>query len=282
MSKIYFITGASSGFGQALAEAVLERGDSAIIAARKKADLSDLASRFPDTALAVDLDITKSDQRKAALAAGVQRFGHVDVLANCAGQGSLGAAEEFSSTQLRDHLEVNFFGVVELIRECLPSMRARKSGHLVTITSIGGLVNLAGFSIYGASKFGLEGFSEALHDEVKSLGIHVTLVEPGAFRTKFSGAANLRPATHLADYDPVLEPIRKMLYGNDGKQPGDPKKAALAIIAAVENKNPPLHLLLGADAFQMWEKKRTALEKDISDWRQIGSKTGFEGPAANS
>jgi short-subunit dehydrogenase len=136
---------------------------------------------------------------------------------------------------------------------------------------------MGGFALYCASKFALEGFSEGLRDEVKPLGIHVTIVEPGAFRTEFSGDANMRPQTPMSDYEPVVEPLRQYLYGSNGKQPGDPHKAALAMIEAVESDDPPLRLMLGADAYGLWEKKRAALDEELAKWRSVGENTAFEG-----
>jgi short-subunit dehydrogenase len=189
----------------------------------------------------------------------------------------LGALEEFSSEQIRQQFEVNFFGVLELTREVLPTMREQKSGHILNLTSIGGLASVGGFALYCATKFAVEGFSEALRDEVKPLGIKVTIVEPGAFRTEFAGASNVRPAQQIEDYKPVIEPIQQYLYGNDGKQPGDPRKAAEAMIEAVESDNPPLRLMLGADAYGLWEKKLSEMQAEFADWRKIGESTAFDG-----
>lgn len=277
MSKVYLITGTSSGFGRALAEAALERGDKVILTARKLTDIEELATQYKDNALAVKLDVTNQDERQAAVKAALEKFGRVDVLANIAGQGSLGALEEFSSEQIRKQFEVNFFGVLELTREILPVMRKQRSGHILNLTSIGGVASLGSFALYCATKFAVEGFSEALRDEVKPLGIRVTIVEPGAFRTEFAGAANVRPEKTIDDYKPVVEPIRQYLYGNDGKQPGDPHKAALAMIEVVESANPPLRLMLGADAFGLWEKKRAEMDTDFSKWRKVGEDTAFDG-----
>ncbi|HEV2802777.1 MAG TPA: oxidoreductase [Pyrinomonadaceae bacterium] len=277
MSKVYFITGTSTGFGRALAEAVLARGDRAVLTARKVETVAELAERYGDSALAVRLDVTSEDERRRALQEALGKFGRVDVLVNNAGQGSLGALEEFTSEQIRAQFEVNFFGAVEMTREVLPVMRAQGSGHILNISSIGGLAAIGGFALYCATKFALEGFSEALRDEVKPQGLRVTIIEPGAFRTSFSGEANMRPASHIAEYDPVVEPIRQYLYGNDGKQPGDPRKAALAMIAAVESDDPPLRLMLGADAAGLWETKRAAMEEEFARWREVGMKTAFDG-----
>lgn len=277
MSKVYLITGASSGFGRSLAEAVLSRGDKAVLAARRFADLEGLAAQYKDNAIAVKLDVTNQSERQQAVKSAIEKFGRVDVLANIAGQGSLGALEEFSSEQIRQQFEVNFFSVLEMTREILPVMRQQKSGHILNLTSIGGLASVGGFALYCATKFAVEGFSEALRDEVKPLGIHVTIVEPGAFRTEFAGTSNMRPENPIDDYKPVIEPIQQYLYGNDGKQPGDPQKAALAMIEVIEASNPPLRLMLGADAFGLWQKKRTAMEEEFSAWRKVGEETAFDG-----
>lgn len=277
MSKVYFITGTSSGFGRALAEAVLERGDRAVLTARKPEQVQDLIERYPETALAVRLDVTKADDRAAAVAAALERFGRVDVLVNNAGRGSLGAAEEFSEEQFREQMELHFFGPIELIRVLLPTLRAQGSGHILNLTSIGGLASVGGFSNYCASKFALEGYSEALRDELKPLGIRVTIIEPGAFRTEFAGDVNMRPVQEMDEYQPVIEPIRQYLYGGAGKQPGDPAKAAQAMIVVVESENPPLRLMLGADAIGLWGQKRDALEEEIAQWRATSEATAFEG-----
>lgn len=275
MSKVYFITGTSSGFGKALAETALEQGERVILAARKIADIEKLAAQYEENALAVKLEVTNADDRQSAIQAALEKFGRVDVLANIAGVGSLGALEEFSSAQIRQQFEVNCFGVLEMTREILPVMREQRSGHILNLTSIGGLAAVGAFALYCATKFAVEGFSEALRDEVKPLGIKVTLVEPGAFRTEFAGASNVRPEKAIDDYKPVIEPIQNYLYGNDGKQLGDPRKAAEAMIQVVESENPPLRLMLGADAFGLWEQKRAAIDAEFSKWRKVGTETAF-------
>jgi NAD(P)-dependent dehydrogenase (short-subunit alcohol dehydrogenase family) len=276
VSKTYFITGASSGFGHALAEAALARGDQVVLAARRTEAPETLARSNPDAALAVRLDVTDPAAREQAVRAALKRFGRVDVLANIAGRGSLGAAEEFTPSQLREQLELNFFAAAEMTRALLPSMRAQGSGHILNLTSIGGLVSVGGFGPYCASKFALEGWSEALCDEVKAFGIRVTIVEPGAFRTEFAGDKNMRPEQQLAAYRPVIEPIEKYLYGNDGKQPGDPQRAALAMIEVVESTDPPLRLMLGADAIGLWDKKLAAMQAEFNRWRETAMATAFD------
>ena len=277
MSRVYLITGTSTGFGRALAEAVLERGDRVVLTARKTEAVEDLARKYQDDALAVKLDVTVAEERTAAVRAAIERFGRIDVLINNAGQGSLGAIEEFSSEQIRKQFEVNCFGVIEMTREVLPVMREQKSGHILNVTSIGGLASIGGFAVYCATKFAVEGFSEGLRDEVKPLGIRVTIVEPGAFRTNFAGDSNVRSETEIDAYQPVVEPLRQYLYGSDGKQPGDPRKAAKAMIQIVETENPPLRLMLGADAYGLWEQKRAAEREEFEAWRETGINTAFDG-----
>ena len=276
MRRIWLITGASSGFGRALAEAVLGRGDYVVIGARRTDPLKRVAALAPDRALAIKLDVTEASDRKQAVAATLQRFGRIDVLANIAGRGSLGAAEEFSAEQLREQLEVNFFAAAEMTRLVLPEMRSKSNGHILQMTSIGGLVAFQGFAPYCASKFALEGWSEALREEISSLWIKVTIVEPGAFRTEFAGLNNMRPERRLAAYRAVIDPVEKYLYGGDGQQPGDPKMAAVAMIAAVESSEPPFRLILGSDAIELLERKKAALDSDLARWGQVGIETKFE------
>ena len=279
MQRVWFITGASSGFGRALAEAVLKRGDEAVVCARRRAALDALAAPYGKSALAIELDVTDADARLRAVAAALDRFGRIDVLANIAGRGSLGAAEEFSLEQLREQMEVNFFAAAEMTLAVLPVMRTQRSGRILQLTSVGGLVSIGGFGPYCASKFALEAWSQALRDEVEPLGIGVTIVEPGAFRTEFAGAANMRPKRRIDAYRPVIDPIEAYLYGGDGKQPGDPAKAAEAMIAAVESDDPPLHLLLGADAIGLWEQKQADFSAELKRWRAVGEATAFDGDA---
>jgi short-subunit dehydrogenase len=247
-----------------------------VLTARKPQTVQELVEQYPENTLAVPLDVSDAGQRRTAAQAALDKFGRVDVLVNNAGYGTLGAFEEFSSEQIRRQMEVNFFGAAEMTRGLLPIMRQQKSGHILNVSSVGGIVSMGGFALYCASKFALEGFSEGLRDEVKPLGIHVTIVEPGAFRTSFAGDSNIRPESTIEDYRPVVEPIEKYLYGNNGKQPGDPHKAALAMIEAVESDEPPLRLMLGADAFGLWDQKRAAQDAEFARWRARGENTAFE------
>ena len=277
MSKVYFITGASSGFGAALAKAVLERGDRAVLGARRLDLVQRIAQPYGINALPLFLDVTNADSRKDGVSAAMDHFGRIDVLANIAGRGSLGAAEEFSEEQLRDQMELNFFAATELTKAVLPTLRSQGSGHILNLTSIGGLVSIGGFSAYCASKFALEGWSAALRDEVAPLGIKVTIVEPGAFRTEFAGSKNMKPERTIEAYRPVLQPVENFLYGSDGNQPGDPAKAAQAMICVVEDPKPPLRLLLGEDALRLAHNNLTEISENIANWRSISESTNFEG-----
>jgi NAD(P)-dependent dehydrogenase (short-subunit alcohol dehydrogenase family) len=275
--RVWFITGASSGFGSALAKAAIARGERAVVAARRREALAELAATDAARVLAVPLDVTDAGARKDAVAAAVARFGRIDILANIAGRGSLGAVEEFAPEQLRAQMELNFFAAAELTRQVLPHMRRQGHGHILNLTSIGGLISIGGFGAYCASKFALEAWSEALSDEVAPLGIKVTLIEPGNFRTEFAGDANMRPAAPLDAYRPVIAPIEDFLYGQNGRQPGDPAKAAEAMIAVVDDPAPPRRLVLGADAYDALDRIMAARMADIARYRDLGQATGFAG-----
>jgi NAD(P)-dependent dehydrogenase (short-subunit alcohol dehydrogenase family) len=273
--QVWFVTGASSGFGRALAEAVIARGDRVVAAARRRAALEELAAQAPDRVLVLPLDVTDPKARQAGVAEALARFGRLDVLANIAGRGSLGAVEEFSPAQLRAQMELNFFAAAELTREVLPTLRAQGSGHVLNLTSIGGLISIGGFGAYCATKFALEAWSEALADEVAPFGLHVTLVEPGNFRTEFAGDVNLRPDQPLDAYRPAIAPIETFLYGQAGRQPGDPAKAAAAMIAAVDDPAPPRRLVLGPDAYDVLDRVYAERAADIARSRTTGMETNY-------
>ena len=273
--KIWFITGASSGFGKALAEAVLARGDSAVLTARRLEPLQAIAAAHGGRALALQLDVTDAAARKQALQAAIERFGRLDVLANIAGAGAYGALEEFTSAQIRANLELNFFAAAELSREVLPQMRAQRSGHILNLTSIAGLVAFPGNGLYCASKFALEGFTEALHHEVKPFGIRVTLIEPGAFRTGFAGSAAMQAAGGIADYAALDAGLAEYFATQDGRQMGDPAKGAHVIIDMVASAAAPVRLMLGEDAYQLWEGAVASRNRDLARWRTRGEDTAF-------
>ena len=276
MKKVYFITGASSRLRKAIALQTLKEGNVAVLAVRNPEKVTDLVNTFRENTLVVALEITNEKERQEAIQTAIAKFSRIDVLVNCAGRGDLGALEEFSSQQIRAQMEINFFATIELTRLVLPIMRRQKSGNIVNVSSIGGRVNIGGFSLYGAAKYALEGFSEALYHEVKPLGIRVTIVEPGALRTHFAGAGNLRPENHIVDYDDTIVPLRNYLYGSDGKQQGDPEKAAKVIIKAINDKEPPLRLVLGKDAYDLLEAKRTEEKEELNKWRPLGEAIAFD------
>ncbi len=282
MSKIWFITGASSGFGAALAEAVLAKGDSAVLTARRLEPLQAIAAQYGDRALALQLDVTDTAARAAALKAATEKFGRVDVLANIAGAGSYGALEEFTPEQIRAQMELNFFAAAELSREVLPQMRARKSGHILNLTSIAGLVAFPGSGLYNASKFALEGFTEALHHEVKPLGVRVTLIEPGAFRTGFAGSAAMKAETRIADYAALTAGMDEYYATQNGQQMGDPVKAAEVIVDMVKSDSAPVRLMLGEDAYNLWEGAVASRNRDLAKWRARGEDTAIPGALKNT
>ncbi|MGP2702964.1 oxidoreductase [Serratia marcescens] len=281
MNKTWFITGASSGFGQALAEAVLAKGDNVVLTARRLAPLQAIAAGHGERALALQLDVTDPAVRAAALKKTVETFGRLDVLANIAGTGSYGALEEFTSEQIRAQMELNFFAAAELSREVLPQMRAQRSGHILNLTSIAGLVAFPGSGLYNATKFALEGFTEALHHEVKPLGIHVTLIEPGAFRTGFASSAAMKAEREIAAYAPLDAGMVEYYRTQNGKQMGDPVKGARVIVDMVASATPPVRLMLGKDAYQLWDSAVASRSRDLAPWRERGEDTAFPGAAMN-
>ena len=261
-SKVWFITGASSGFGRALAEQVIGRGGSVVAAARGVDALHDLVAQAPERVLAVRLDVTRPDQIQQALAAGRGRFGDIDVLVNNAGYSMVGALEETSDDELRTLMETMFFGPATLTREVLPRLRERRSGTIVQVTSMGGLTTAAGFGAYCAAKHALEGLSECLAKEIAPFGVRVLIVEPGAFRTSLFGPA-FRAMPALDAYAPSVGPTREYAARMHGEQGGDPLKAARAIIDAVEAGAPTLRLPLGPDAVSGIRQKLAEVAADV-------------------
>ncbi len=274
-SRVWLITGSSTGFGRALAEAVLEHGDRVIATARKPEQLQELVERYPEKARAIALDVTNLEQVQTALQEAQQAFGRIDVLVNNAGYGLIGALEEVSEEQIRRNFETNLFGAINMIRAILPIMRQQGSGHILNMSAIAGFSNELGFSIYGGAKFALEGVSEAVQGEVASLGIKVTIIEPGPFRTDFIGRSLDRATTPMPEYEPTVGKFLNFLNTIEGKQPGDPVKAANAIIQMVESENPPLRFVLGKYAYSKFRKKIEALTQELDAWEAIASNTDF-------
>jgi NAD(P)-dependent dehydrogenase (short-subunit alcohol dehydrogenase family) len=272
MAKTFLITGVSSGFGRALAEAALRNGHSVAGTVRKEGDRADF-EKLGRGAHAVILDVTNTDQIAPAITAIEKDIGAIDVLVNNAGYGHEGILEESSIDDLRRQFEVNVFGAVAMIQAVLPAMRRRRAGHILNITSMGGIITLPGLSFYHGSKFALEGISEALGKEVRDLGIHVTAIEPGGFRTDWAGRSMVRAARSITDYDELIEPIRKRRMELSGWQVGDPAKAAQAMLKVALSDNPPAHLLLGSDAVRLVDEKLKSLRADFDAWKSVSLST---------
>lgn len=273
MANVWFITGASSGFGQKLAEQVLENGDKAVITARRLATLEEIAKRFGDSALPIKLDVTDGASRESAVSSALQNFGRIDILVNNAGRSCVGALEEFSSDQFRSILELNLFAPYELTNLILPTLRKQKSGCIVNVSSISGLICHPAIGPYSVSKYALECYTETLSLELKILGIKTLIVEPGAFRTEVW--TNETAVGHIGDYDVITKPIHEWVTSmSSTKEPvGDPCKAARCIIEAVNDPKPPLRLMLGSDAYSLYEEAAKARDQDILSWRQKGEDT---------
>ena len=267
--RTWFITGASSGFGRMLAEEVLKGGGKVIATARNLDRVTDLEAKYPRTAKALALDVTDAGQVDSAVTQAFAQFGQVDVLVNNAGYGVAGAIEEVSEAEFMPMFETNVFGLLQMTRAFLPHLRKQRSGHILNLSSIGGVVAGPGIGFYNATKFAVEGISEALAAEVAPLGIRVTIIEPGPFRTDFLGRSGVVAKTRLADYDSTAGSMRKYFAENDGKQKGDPLRAVQAMMQVVESPNPPLRLLLGASAAQRLRAKLDNWEKEIAAWEKV-------------
>jgi len=280
-TPIWFITGCSTGFGRELAKAVLVRGYRAVVTARDPKQVADLIAGHEDRALALQLDVTDPAQVAEAVRRAEEHFGQIDVLVNNAGIGYFAAVEESDEAEVRRMFEINFFGLARMVHEVLPGMRKRRSGHIVNVSSIGGLTAFPSVAYYNASKFAVEGLSESLAKEVAPLGIKVTLVEPSDFRTDWAGRSAKEGAVEIADYAETAGAYRRMLRENSGKQPGDPVLAADAIIRTIEAPNPPLRLLLGNDALKFAREKLEALRNDFDTWKNTTVGTDFPAGSAS-
>ena len=267
--RTWFITGSSTGFGRLLAEEVLKSGDNVVATARNVEQVRDLEQKYPGHALALPLDVTKQDQVDAAVAKTLERFGRVDVLVNNAGYGVVGAIEEVSEAEFVPMYETNVFGLLRVTRAFLPQLRKQKSGHILNLSSIGGLTAGPGWGLYQGTKFAVEGLSEALAQEVAPLGIRLTIVEPGPFRTDFLGRSGVEAAKKIDDYNATAGNARRYMNEQDGKQPGDPLKAVHAMMQVVDSENPPLRLLLGAGALKRVREKIDRWQKELSAWEPV-------------
>jgi NAD(P)-dependent dehydrogenase (short-subunit alcohol dehydrogenase family) len=272
----WLITGCSTGLGRALADAVSGTGHNAIVTARNVSSVADLAETTPERVLAVALDVTRPDQVVSAVQQAEERFGGVDVLVNNAGYGYRAAVEEGDDADVRTLFETHFFGTVAMIKAVLPEMRARRRGAIVNISSIGAQLTPVGSGYYSAAKAAIEGLSGALRGELAPLGISVTIVEPGAFRTDFAGRSLAQSANVIDDYAATAGQRRKERDTMHGNQPGDPAKAGAAIVAAVESPEPPAFLLLGADALAAYRYVADKRAEDIANWEQLTTSADFD------
>jgi NAD(P)-dependent dehydrogenase (short-subunit alcohol dehydrogenase family) len=276
VNRVWFITGTSTGFGRALAEEVLAAGETVVATARQPEVLADLIKTASGRALALQLDVTEQSQIAAAVAAAIEKFGRIDVLVNNAGFGLVGAIEEVTDEQIQKQFATNVFGLLNATRAVLPHMRARRSGHIINLSSIGGLVGAPGLGIYNATKFAVEGITESLARELAPHNIKATAIEPGAFRTDFAGRSSLqKPASEA--YKQTAGMIQGILAKANGNQPGDPRKVAQAIVKVVDEQRPPVHLLLGPDALQAFKAKSDAHRSEVAQWEALTLGTNFAG-----
>ncbi|MBT2440706.1 SDR family NAD(P)-dependent oxidoreductase [Streptomyces sp. ISL-36] len=275
MSKVWLITGANSGFGRAFAEAAVGAGDVVVAAARRVGTLDDLVAAHPDQVEAVALDVTDTAAIDAVVGDIAARHGRIDVLVNNAGRTHVGSVEETGDAELRSLFDVHVFGPAALTRAVLPHMRARRSGAIVQLSSVGGQMSMAGFGAYSATKFALEGMSEALAAEVRPLGIDVLIVEPGAFRTSLFGNHSLSE-DGIADYADTVGATRRYVETGSGTQAGDPAKAAAAVLAALDAEETPLRLALGEDSIDTIYAHLEQVRGDLAAWEKVGRNTQLD------
>jgi NAD(P)-dependent dehydrogenase (short-subunit alcohol dehydrogenase family) len=274
MRKTWLITGSSRGLGRALAEAVLASGDNLIATARNVRELADLNAKFGDRVITASLDVTDFQAARNAVEAAVATFGRLDVVANVAGYGNVGPIEDTSLEDFRAQIDTNLFGAINVSKAAIPTMRAQRSGHIIQFSSIGGRIGSTGRAPYSAAKFGVEGFSEVMSIEMAPLGVKVTIIEPGGFRTDFAGSSttiqDVRP-----EYDSTVGEAARFQRRYNGNQPGDPAKAAQVILKVVDMEEPPLRLLLGSDAVKFAERADTRKSEADRKWRDLSMSTDF-------
>ena len=268
-SRVWFITGASTGFGRMLAETLLHQGERVIATARDLTKVRDLAAQYPKQARALALDVTNPANIRSAVREGIGTFGHVDVLVNNAGYGLSGAIEEVTEEEFEPMFQTNIYGLIRTTQAFLPHFRERRSGHIFNLSSIGGLIGSPGWGFYNTTKFAVEGFNEALAGEMKPLGVHVTAIEPGPFRTDFLGRSGKLGAKELPEYRETAGKSRTYLQTQSGKQPGDPQKAVDAILQVANAPEPPVHLILGKIAYQRFRDKLKAWDVELEAWKTV-------------
>ena len=274
-SRTFLITGVSSGLGRAFAAGALEAGHRVAGTVRRAEDAGAFEALAPGRAHAVVLDVTDFDAVPGAVAEAERRAGFVDVLVNNAGYGHEGVVEESTLDEMRRQFDANVFGPVAMIKAVLPGMRARRSGHIVNVTSMGGFITMPGIRFYCGSKFALEGISEALGQEVAGFGVRVTALAPGQFRTDWAGRSMERTPRSIADYDAVMDPVRAARQAKSGRQPGDPAKAAQALLVLVAAEAAPARLFLGEDALGVVEAKLGRMRAEMTAWEGVSRATGF-------
>ena len=274
--RTWFITGASRGFGTLIAEQALRAGDAVIATARKPQDITSRMGDHPNL-LAVRLDVTSEEEAHQAVAEGIKRFGQIDVIVNNAGFGVLGAVEETSAKETERLFATNVFGVLNVTRAVLPHLRRQRSGHIINISSVGGYQSFIGWGVYCSTKFAVEGITEALHQELAPLGIRVSVVEPGFFRTDFLDEQSLiKTALQLSDYDETVGKMRQFAEGANHAQPGDPLKFAEAMLTLVNAPNPPQRLAMGSDTVAIVGEKNRLVEAELLEWKELSISTDFK------
>ena len=275
MEKVWLITGCSTGFGRELAKQVLAKGYKVAVASRKTSDVDDIVAAYPNTSIAVKLDVTIDAEIKSSVAQTMAHFGQIDVLINNAGIGYFGAIEESEEAEVRKMFEINVFGLAKMTQEVLPHMRKQRSGHILNIASIAGLRSFPGVGFYNATKYAVDGFSEALAKEVGILGIKVTIVAPSGFRTDWAGRSANESPIIIPDYADTAEKNKKTIRAISGNQAGDPVRAVKAMIQVVESETPPLRLLLGAAALRGAREKLEELKNDFDTWASVTESADF-------
>jgi NAD(P)-dependent dehydrogenase (short-subunit alcohol dehydrogenase family) len=281
MSKVWFITGSARGLGRAFTETILEAGHLVVATARKPEQLADLIKIYGDRVRTVKLDVTSPAEVQKAVAAAKDAFGRIDVVVNNAGYGFVGAFEEMTADEFKGQIDANFWGVVNVTRAVLPVLREQGFGHIIQITSVGGRLGVPGLSGYNAAKFAVEGLSEALAQEIKPLGLKLTILEPGGFRTDWAGAS-MAFAKPIKAYAPVLGAIREYREQHSGQEPGDPRKAGQVLLQLVEMEQPPLRLPLGKDAILFLSNSYRANSEELQRWADISGSTDFDEVTAST
>lgn len=275
MEKVWLITGCSTGFGRELAKEVLAKGYKVAVASRKTSDVDDIVATYPNSSIAIQLDVTVDAEIKSSVAQTIAHFGQIDVLVNNAGIGYFGSIEESEEAEVRKMFEINVFGLAKMTQEVLPHMRKQRSGHILNIASIAGLRSFPGVGFYNATKYAVDGFSESLAKEVGPLGIKVTIIAPSGFRTDWAGrSANESPAT-IADYAETADKNKSTIRGISGNQAGDPVRAVKAMIQVVETEKPPMRLLLGVAALKGAREKLEELKHDFDTWATVTEGADF-------